>query len=181
MEETKPEATVEALLYRLCAAVSLHKKDLKIVTNHGGERLTRLSIECHRADYPRLVGKRGARFHALRLIVELIGIKIHKTLELVTVVEPTKGELEKLPPFKFNAHWPREEIAKLLEDTCTATLVQNFRTYVRESGKGAVFTVEVAERESRSTKADLPIALNSIFNGIGAANGCIIAVDVKGE
>ena len=172
------EEAIESLFTRLIAGFIEFREDFKFRKVFSGDRLTNYNIICNAADCPRVLGKGGERFRALRYLMERAGEKLNRQISLETMESPVVGKPKPFPKFRYNPKWPRKEVEKLLADTCEAVFTHPVKIELRESMGSAIFVVKHSDREFPVNVAQVAVCLQNIFRGVGTTNGCQIAVDV---
>lgn len=169
------------LLKRTAKGFIAYPENLEVVCTYSGDRLTILNLRAHAADSPRLVGRHGLRFAALRLLLAEAGAKAGRELKLDRLMSPVIGEPEVMPPFQRRDDWPKEPIRALLRDCCEALFSGGAEIECRDVGGNAVFTLTISEKEPgpESSVGEKVDCLRSIFSAIGPTNGIQLSIDAK--
>lgn len=80
-----------ALIRRLIESFIDHPKQLTIdINTRAGTSY--VLMQCHAADHPKMVGKAGSHFHALRLIIAELGTQAGTIYKLCRYLEPKVGQ-----------------------------------------------------------------------------------------
>ncbi len=127
-------------------------------------------------DMSRLLGKKGAHFKALTALMDKAGKNAGKKV-FIRTAEPHDPTRAKLPPFRANPKWPRDEITRLITDTMNLVCT-NPGVLLDDSGGTADFIVTLSEVDKPDAKWIGP-AVNTLFGPIGYLVGVVIAIDVR--
>ena len=169
----------EHLLFRLCAALVEDKTALRIVPSFVGD-LESLEIMCAPDDGPRLIGKGGTIFQALKWVVAAAGAKVGRRINLDTVLAERTAKQHRFPPFKFNPDWPAGETTKLLADVVDDVFFFPASVSLLMSSSGD--ESRASWRVTLSNRTDLTDGageqLSNLFNAISTTNGCRSSVAI---
>jgi predicted RNA-binding protein YlqC (UPF0109 family) len=164
------------LTSRCVKLMSKERDKVFVVCTYTGERIIRFTVRCASFDSPRIIGRGGVRFFALREMVKCIGGKAGYAthLEQVDSVKPVNVRYEK---FVFKPDWPKDEIRELLWEILAAACSNQATISAVPDGNAVVYQVQLHAEESDETLRQLT-TLHELFAVIGVANGCQLAVDV---
>lgn len=176
MTKNEIETKVEELFTRICKGVIQYNNHFTLKKTFSGASLTKYNICCHAADSPRILGKGGDRFQALRLLMRIVGAKYGRQMKLETMEKPTIGAPAPFPKFKYNPKWPREQIKVMLQDICDNLFADKAEVGIVEATGSAILTVRHGIHEPFAES--VAPALENIFNGVGTTNGCNLSVDM---
>jgi predicted RNA-binding protein YlqC (UPF0109 family) len=114
---------------RLFKALVVFDDALEVAGSMRGPVLS-ISVRAHGADTPRLIGRGGQTFNAVRAVVVVAAARTGLRVSFPGVSDPIKGVGEMLPEFIPAPNWPKLEFERLLTDTCEAafgiTLLERF-------------------------------------------------------
>jgi predicted RNA-binding protein YlqC (UPF0109 family) len=179
----KVEALVESLSARICQGVIAFPKDLKVEATFSGASLTKYVILCHSADCPRILGKGGERFRGLRLLMGLVGASHGRQINFDSVKVTKREPAPPFPKCQYNPDWPRQKVLALMQDICQAVMRCPVKVRLEETPPSAVLVVRYdgARRLPELDVICVTRALQNMFSGIGATNGCQLGVDFGPE
>jgi predicted RNA-binding protein YlqC (UPF0109 family) len=174
------EEQAESILTRLCAGLCAYNADLNVVKLRESNTVTFYTIVTHPADFPRVCGKGGSRYKILRFICRAIGARCGHKINLERMPK-TPLSKERFQAMDYKENWPRNEIKRLLVDTCAMVFTWPVVIEVEDivPGRKALLLVSHDESENPLLVGEFKEMLRNLFEAIGMANGCWLEVDLK--
>ena len=170
---------IQQLTTRLLRCLVRYNDALEVIADEGSNTVT-VSIRCHYADMPRVIGRKGAHFKALREILTVIGRRSGRVVNVPRLMPAVVGigQRDFHPPFKLNPNWPREEIGRLIHDTANACFGPvGFATVDRDT-EHRMFSI-VTDAGSRAEATELAEAFQVLFSSIATSANGSLSVDLS--
>lgn len=166
-----------SLIRDIIRCFAMHPEDVVLQIEEVGS-LTVIKIKVHRADTPRILGRKALQWKALQAITR--GLKHDHGSYSIKLLEPTVGEPEKFQIFEPRENWNKVAIFSIL----SRLLDQLFGRAVivcNESEDQTVWDVSVELKEQPVRVEVLGEAIQILWNAMGKANGRILIVNVRRE
>lgn len=173
---------IKDLIISLVTGLIKYPNRLVVHEDFSGETMTELSLSLHGADVPRVKGKNGRHFKAVKRLVEIAGRKLGLTCDL-TMIRPTPtAPAERFPTYVYNPDWPRESVRNIIEQVFNScTVVGAKRISHTEKGGRCRFEVVVNAIEKADLIEDVVANLTPLLTAIGMNAGCVVALSVSRE
>jgi len=171
---------IQDLIADLLREFILHPDSLKVSAVPLAQSIS-IRIEVHTGDMGRIIGEKGAHFRALESLCLCAGLKHGVAINLAPIAEPKGGRPDRYEKFKARDDWRYSEILSLLERAAKMIFKSEEAislTTTDEDEHLTIVTVNVARRESYEVIVAGSLALRTLFNAVGKANGRTIFVQV---
>jgi predicted RNA-binding protein YlqC (UPF0109 family) len=169
--------TLRDSVTRILHQITFHHSDIQVhVVSMGNSGL--VSIQVHRADMSRVLGKKGVHFRALTEIIKAIGDKYRIPLN-VELLEPEVGQNERYLAFSGTDDWPAKEVKEVTQMVAGLCFSLPVTVELQDHpGFKTVVTIRLSEGESVKMSMGLQPHFGTLWNAMGKANGRYIYVDV---
>lgn len=173
------ELKLESLFTTLCQGIVGYPEDFKMHRLYSGETLSTYVIHCHAADVPRILGKGGRRFDALKIILSAAGQRGGRLMKLVRVVEHEIRSAQKFSKFKYDPNWRRSDIQALIESLFAAVFKLPVAVKIFDTSEGtAVIDVSYDRNESKQLVYVMQPSVQNVFEAVGVKAGCQLTLQL---
>jgi predicted RNA-binding protein YlqC (UPF0109 family) len=156
-----------------------YPEDLEVFVDFNGGNLTEMSIRVNAADRPRVLGKHGKHFKAVKEILALAGARAGRQVILTEMREPVKGQQEAFPPFKHDPDWPKAAVLNILRTTGEAIFREAFDIEETERDGRCRVVLKLSDAEPGEAVRAATQCLPAVFPSIGMTQGCILSLDLQ--
>jgi len=166
------------LVRRIVREFTFDKDQLKLWKESLG-RTNIINLQVAKSDMPRIIGKKGAHWHALFNLVEQIGLR-HSIRLRLECREPEPGEIQHFPPFQPAPQWDSRPVVQLVRDIVQAVFAYPADVWLTDSAHSptSVIQVVVRDQENRSVVDRVAESLKVLFNAVGKRHGRILLLEV---
>lgn len=150
--------------------------------NVTGKNCLNVEIRVSRGDTPRVIGKSGAHFKAIRAVMHEVGVQNGMLIGVPQVLPAIHGSAgDRFPKFKPNPKWPKDEVRKLMLDVVAAATGDDAAVAVNETKDAykCEVMVKMGSRIPDCRKVDLFSHLSVLFSAIGKTCGVILSFDFE--
>lgn len=177
MSAAVQDAAAEALravALAVCGRLVARPEDVRVEAERGGT-LVSVRIETNAADCRRLVGKGGATFKALSVLLRRTARHYGVAVGLDRV-QAGAGAEEEFEPYRYRPDWDRPGLLRVAELVAAAALDGPVGVRLVERGQRSSLLVEHCDD---GELGELSLALNTLFGVAGTVAGCFLTVDLK--
>jgi len=171
---------VRALVVRMVSGLIVENRHLEVSV--GGRNCVNVEIRVSRSDTPRVIGKAGAHFKAIRSILLQIGMTQGKLIEVPQVLPAIHGGVpEKLPKFHPNPNWPKGELTRLIKDVVEAATGRGAGVVLNATAEAykCEVMVKMGDAMPKEQRAEFFQSLSTLFSAIGKTCGVILSFDYE--
>lgn len=172
MPHVKPkrETDIRSAIHALLALCMAHPKNLTVKESTLG-LLKTLTIQCHAADMPRLMGSGGSTKAHVEQVCAMLGARQGISARPV-FLEPEVGTRSPLPPFAGKDRWPKEATQAAIKAVIDGILLHEARV---EAYDGEDFETSiqatVSPREDAALLKKIENHLGPLAKNIGLLHG----------